>query len=199
MQSVREIVRELRRVVDAVLGVYLDATRGFHLVHEDIVGIQKSMSEEMKGLPFGEISYLDKQPFIYGQGHPDEAQWPPLHVVTQEELKARNAPGGQNYIFAGNMSLVTIYQYWEKRFRPQLAAALGKSTDDLEVDVMGDVRRYRNSILHDDAVADANVGKNKVLKWFQPGDRVVITTNHLSELVWKLGSELADLTGLEKE
>jgi hypothetical protein len=181
-------------VVDAILGVYLDATHGFALIREHVDGIQKELTRISRGV-YGDTEQQDGRPYIYGQGHPDEAPWPSLQVVTQGALKERNAPGSRNHRFIGNMCLVALYQYWEDQYRSAIGEALGTT---VQSNVMGDVRNLRHSIIHNGGRAIEDVARNRNLKWFEPGDEVFITTNHLVEIVTQLGDELSDLTGLTR-
>ncbi len=190
----RASVTEFREVIDAILAVYLDATHGFALIREHVEGIQKELARISRGV-YGDIEQQDGKPYIYGQGHPDRAPWPSLQVVSQGALKKRNAQGSRNHRFIGNMCLVLLYQYWEDQYRGEIGDALGIT---VQSDVMGDVRNFRRSIIHHGGRAIEDVSKNRKLKWFEPGDEVFITTNHLVEIVTQLGDELADLTGLPR-
>lgn len=67
-----------------------------------------------------------------------------------------------------------IYSLWDEEYREKIASELGKSTNDIMSDVMGDVRIVRNFIVHHNAIADKRVKKLKSLTWISEGPLVLI-------------------------
>jgi hypothetical protein len=74
----------------------------------------------------------------------------------------------------GQQWIVTTFSEWEERVRPAVAAAVGVEKNEVAIPVLGDLRNWRNDIVHHGAVATAgNSGKNQILNRFMPGDPIV--------------------------
>lgn len=99
------------------------------------------------------------------------------------EILARIAPRGANEVFLGNMSVVSIYSFWETKTRSEFADALGSDREQLQWDLIGDLRCFRHAILHCGGVADRKVANAKSCRWFKEGDRIVIDRRHLAAIV----------------
>lgn len=186
-----KIIAEYASVVDAIYGVYLDATRGFHLLRQEI---ERNQQYAVSSLPGTTIEQLDNVSMIYGVGHPNSPDAYTIHACTQSEFKRRNEEDGQNYKTIGNMCLVEIYQYWEDCYRQRVADQLGVATNDVTADIMGDLRFLRISIVHHRAVARADVAKCRLLKWFNEGDEVFLTKDQFEQLVFLVKTFLDTLT-----
>ncbi len=53
-----------------------------------------------------------------------------------------------------------------------------------EVDAMGDLRRIRNDLVHNSAVATEEwTGKCKILRWFAPGERMTLGMRHVFDFL----------------
>lgn len=176
---------EFYHVVDSIYGVYLDSTRGFHLVKEQQIKAQQEAVQMLKSTQpeLANIEYLDKRPTTYGRGDPNKPEHVKLHTCSQAELKARNEEGGANQKFIANMCLVSIYQYWEDHYRKKIAGVLGKKNSDIQSDIMGDIRLLRDSIIHHEAVGKKKVEKCKVLMWFKKGDEIFIDKKKFEEII----------------
>jgi len=180
-----ELFAEFYSVVDSIYGVYLDSTRGFHLVKEQQITAQKQALQMLKLTQpeLVNIEYLDKRPTTYGRGDPNKPQHVKLHTCTQAELKGRNEEGGANQKFIANMCLVSIYQYWDDHYRKEIAVVLGKDKNDLQSDIMGDIRLLRRSIIHHEAVCKKDVEKCKLLNWFKKGDEIFIDKEKFEQVI----------------
>ena len=111
-----------------------------------------------------------------------------LHQVTQGELKQRNQKNGENARFLGAMCVVSIYQFWEVRFRNEVAAELGVSRQSLQHNLFGDIRLIRIAILHHGGIAGKEIEKCTLLKWFKEGDEIRIDEDKMYDLIFKLRS-----------
>jgi len=119
-------VEKFEEVVDNIYGVYMDATTGFGKVREWAISAQQEMLINLKKShpELASIKYLDSEDWVYGKGKPSDTDSVELHRCTQKELKDRNNEGGANFIFIGNMALVSLYQYWENYYRAKIAEQL---------------------------------------------------------------------------
>ena len=97
------------------------------------------------------------------------------------------------YRFVGNMIVVLLYQYWESYFRPRIAAILNEEPSDVKVPVIGDLRHIRNSIIHHGSIANADIERCEILKWFAPGDEISIDyvkVKRIRELIHEFCNDL---------
>ena len=79
-----------------------------------------------------------------------------------------------------------IYGKWEKS-RSETHKLLGDEGIRPEVDCMGDFRHIRHDLIHNGSSTKDHSGKCKVLKWFNPGERMILTTNHALDFLNQMG------------
>lgn len=175
---------EFNEVIDHIYGVYLDSTTlAFRLLREWVINDQLSTSK-ITGLS---IEDLDKSKFYFGVGDPNTSDSHVLLSCTQGQLKKRNDKDSDNYIVIANISVVLIYQYWEDSYREQIAKQLGlPNKNDLKLDIMGDLRLLRNSIIHHNAVALKEVENCKLLKWFKEKDKIYINSKMFETIIFHI-------------
>jgi hypothetical protein len=194
IESVSQVIVEYLRVVDAIYGVYLDSTLGFQKIRKWIDENQQTLLRALKNR--GEdisLDDLDKSQMIFGKGNPNLPEAYPLHICTQEEHKERNEKDGENYRTIGNLCLVQIYQYWEDYYRAEIAQEFGLDKDDIKLDVMGDIRLLRRSIIHHRGIALEDIERCKLLKLFGEGDEIFITENQFEMIVFQIKEGLKAL------
>lgn len=169
-------VQEFIRIIDDIYGVYLDSTHGFDTIRNNFIKIQKyhNVSEEE----------LQEKRVYYGKGNPNKKNSYPLHNCSQKEFKERNEINGKNYKIIATLCIVQIYQYWENYYRKEIADEMGKK--NLEVDIMGDLKYFRESIIHHRGIAIKNIKKCKILKWYQEGERINIDKEKFEEIIWRI-------------
>jgi hypothetical protein len=116
-----------------------------------------------------------------------------IHQATLGEAKARNAPNGGNFVILGQMSIVSFYDFWNEYLRREFVIAIGqlnRNEQNREVvqwrlrehashDLWGDLRHLRTSIVHHLGVATDDVARCKLIKWFKPGDEILITPEYM--------------------
>ena len=195
-------IKQFDATVDAIYGVYLDSTTGFDKVR---AWIEQQQQDSLRWLKeshpeLASTEYLDSAHFLYGKGDPNTPGAAELHRSTQRQLKERNASGGLNYVFIGNMALVSIYQFWEDHFRDEVAAYLKMAKCDLKEPIMGDIRHLRRSIVHHAGIALPEVEQCKILRWFREGDKVYldeekfeIMINEINKMVKRLSEKNGNL------
>jgi hypothetical protein len=179
------LLDQFNAVVDSIYGVYLDSTRGFQLARKDIDETQQKTIEkfQLTHPQFANLAYLDSAQMLYGKGDPNQPGAVLLHRCTQAQFKSRNEPGGDNYRFVANVSLVALCQYWEDFYRGELASATGIAKNDITADVMGDIRYLRQSIIHNSGIATSDVAKCRILRWFTPGELIYIDADKFETLI----------------
>ena len=126
--------------LDRICGLYLDSTIAYQR--------QSHWYEEYakeNNVPAG-------KGIFFGNGPPnrDEAKY--RHYAKFPELIERNSKNGSNQILLGNACLLYVYSEWEHNVRPRYAQILGISKSDIQSDLMGDIRIYRNALSHSNGV-----------------------------------------------
>jgi hypothetical protein len=172
--------------IDRTLGIYLDMRRGFGSLLRELNVVRADFLKRTPGVTEAD---LNAKPFTYEITDAEAGSYI-LHACTQEEYRDRISPPGENARRAGNMCLVHIYELWEVRFREEIARALGINRNALVSDVFGDMRLIRNSILHHDSVALPEVGRCRVVNWFQPDSPIAFSRAQVLELGTILRREL---------
>ena len=78
---------------------------------------------------------------------------------------------------------------WDGRYRRELKEFFGGPDVILpELDVLGDLRLLRNDLVHNHGVASAErTGKCVVLKWFEPGEPMILGMAHVFDFLNQMG------------
>ncbi len=83
-----------------------------------------------------------------------------------------------------------VYNHlWEGKFRNELKAGFkGPGIIRPEGDAIGDLRLIRNDLIHNHGVASEEYsGKCTVLKWFEPGEDIVLGMRHVFDFLNQMG------------
>ncbi len=192
-------IAEFREIVDAIYGTYLDACEGFGHVRAHAVEIGEDVQRSYEGfktthpelahLPLGEAEFAYSR-WVPANSEPRERH---LHQVPLEVLRRRNEQDGSNFRFIGNVCAVTLFQYWEDHFREQLAHDLGIEKNALQVPLFGELRRYRQAILHNRGFATTEVEECQLLKGPRRGEPIRFDRNLFENIVDGVLKVLHDL------
>ncbi|MDD2835605.1 MAG: hypothetical protein PHY05_05590 [Methanothrix sp.] len=118
----------------------------------------------------------------------------PTYMCSQGGFKEKNALGGFNQRMVGNMCLVLIYQYWDDHYRKKIAEYAKREKDDIKLDIMGDLRILRHSIVHNKGVLSDRKGFCKILKWYSAGDEISMDLGQFEELIHHVELGLSKLS-----
>lgn len=186
VEELANLIQEFGKVLHDIYGFYLDGTVSFIRYAQFLEDIQQSASkvmnlgaEEFDSLPFGYFESEEKR---------DKGAWE--HLTQQKNVKERNRKDGGNSLKLGNYCVVLIYQYWEDHYRGQFAKALGLKKTDLKWDLMGDLNKFRRSIIHNKSFGVPEIKKCEVFAWFQPEEAIVINENRFKEILDKIKTSL---------
>ena len=177
--------------IEAIYGIYRDCGQSFGLALRDLTNQQSLMLKAFnaKGHNWS-IDDLDKKKYHYAVREED-GKVNSVAAVTQGEWKEKIGKNGTNIRLIGNMCLVMIYQYWEDRYREEIAKSKGIDKGELTSDLIGDIRLFRTSIIHNNSRAIAEVDRCKILKWFRAGDEIVIDSAKMDQLIDQLKKEVS--------
>ncbi|SDR76325.1 hypothetical protein SAMN04488570_0303 [Nocardioides scoriae] len=120
---------------------------------------------------------------LIGDGEGSDADTRPLGMMQWGDLLREFDRGGSGHTVLFKQWAVTLMADWEP-LRERLAAARGVPVEEVMVDALGDLRLYRNDIVHNKGRASKDwSGRAKVLKWFKPGEVIDIDTHHLVQFL----------------
>ncbi len=134
--AVEHLVAELVAEINALYGLYLDATAGFAANVKMITDAQRQTGQ------------TDEDHFFFQFGPTVNPPNALLHQTTYGAFKGRNEETGRNYTLLARFLIVSLYELWETGYRGDIAKAAGVQKNELPVPVFGDLRRLRNGVLH---------------------------------------------------
>ncbi len=174
---------EFLQKVYGIYGLYLDCTFGFSSIINLVNKAQKEICKNNKV----RIVDFNKKNFHYGRGKPDSKDSYVMHISEIGEVKERNKKEGENFKNIANLCLVLIYQYWENYYRERIANDIGlEKAKDLELDIFGDIKILRESIIHHGAIVLDKVKEFKMLKWFKEGDKIEIDSKKFERIIYHI-------------
>ncbi len=124
----------------------------------------------------------------FGQEAPNEPAAVAEYSVTIGELLARLNPAGRQRKAVRARLIVFAYTLWENVYRPIISQECG--LDRVDSDAFGDLRLYRNAILHNNGKLETSP---KVLTVFGKGDPIEPTADQLRGVFKQLVVGLNDL------
>ena len=104
--------------------------------------------------------------------------FPSVSTVGEDML----GPTGVATQLAFKAWVTDICDKWEKS-RHKTRELIGDDGIPVEVGCMGDFRHIRNDLVHSGQGTKEHSGKCKVLKWFKPGDKMLLTTDHVLDFL----------------
>jgi hypothetical protein len=175
---------------------YLDAAIGFAAVRQRVEAEQQQARAFVRGSELDSEEFQDTRRFSYAEILSNDFCASGIHEATQGEVKDRNAPDGANFATLGQLCIASFYDFWNDYLRREYVIAKGKldrrEKDDGVIkaglreyashDLWGDLYYLRTSIVHNQGVATSDVTKCKLLRWFQPGEEILLTPQHMRAL-----------------
>lgn len=162
-----DVVREYIDFVNRQVGVYMDALAGFEGHH---IRIERQVHRINRPVH----AHVDSkgQHVVVCASYEDPTKPDVIHnrIIRATDYMAVNSKGGSNEQQHSQAVLVFLFTYWEEEIRPRLAASKGVELQEIQSDIMGDLRILRNVILHSKGIIRSE--KHKDLK--KLGDMFVI-------------------------
>ncbi len=107
------------------------------------------------------------------------------------DLIVKSAKDGYNVSFQKSMSIVYIYALWENRYRNAIADAACVKRDAIKNNVFGDLRIYRQSIVHNNGILDKSTIH---FKFHKVGDIVIFSDDNYHEMFRQLVIAVNDIS-----
>ncbi|MFA4903043.1 MAG: hypothetical protein WC600_09880 [Desulfobaccales bacterium] len=186
-QRLLELFWEFARYLESLHTLYLDSIAGYSILHERLLAHQQQMKHLLGNHEYATEQFQDTCSMLYkdlcDKDFTPVAIWP---VMKQGDIKERTKEDGKNCLLLGAQCVVSAYLYWEEYLRIEIGKAIGvigegakndKKTRKIlnkyvVSDLWGDIRLLRNSIIHNKGVANSEIVKCNIFKWFKPDNFV---------------------------
>jgi hypothetical protein len=171
------VLREFIDFVNRQVGVYCDCLAGFEgnrvRVEHPVARISRPASSRIE----------DGQPIITWASVEDPSSPEVIHhrIIRADEFIATNSEAGFNEQQVCCSIIVFIFAFWDEEIRSGIAKIRGVDTNEVKVDVLGDLRLFRKSIIHNRGVIEAkDYAKLKVLSDVcKPNEKLTLTHDQM--------------------
>ncbi|MCY4355265.1 MAG: hypothetical protein OXC09_10870 [Truepera sp.] len=123
-----------------------------------------------------------------GKGNPNRAGATYQYTTTPKQLIDAFVKEGPYFQLLRKSAIALAYAMWEDQYRGKIAQECGMADkNEIKSDVFQDLNTYRQAILH----RSGKLGREpKVVRFFNKGDTVSFTVDHMEELFSSLIDEL---------
>ena len=140
-----DVIREYIDFVNRQVGVYMDALAGF-------AGHHTRVERQVHRINRAVNSHIDNtgQRVVVYASYEDPSQPDVIHnrIIRASDYIAANSKDGSNAQQHSQAVLVFLFTYWEDEIRPRLATSKSVELQEINSDIMGDLRILRHAILH---------------------------------------------------
>ena len=197
-----ELFWEFASKIEALHTLYLDSIAGYSVLHERLSAHQENIRSILGEHEYATAEFQDTCSIVYENlSAKDFSPVSMSPVMKQGDMKNRVKDDGQNTLLLGSQCVVSAYSYWEEYLRIEIGKAIGVLPQDAErnetsrdilnqhvtSDLWGDIRHIRNSIVHNDGIADSEIAKCKLLRWFSPGDGIQLDYQKMHRIFLLMG------------
>ncbi len=144
-------------IIHGLYGFYIDSVESFKLYNQHMI------VQDSRGVPG----------IIWANGSPDNPDAIILNDASPKEIILRTAIEGSNVNRLRGFMVIMIAEHWNCDIRQKLEKNLNLNKDDLKSDIMGDVTKIRNDLLHSRGKAKEST-RNKIIK-FQQGELIAFS------------------------
>jgi hypothetical protein len=132
----------------------------------------------------------DEDLISFASGTPENA------IIRQKvkvgEFKNRIQLGGQNIKVITALCIVAIYQLWEDEYRNPISIEKGVQRGELLLDIFGDLKIIRHSVIHQKSKKNQNFAKLKKLTYMNRREEVTFSDTEFHELIETIKADLAN-------
>lgn len=132
----------------------------------------------------------DSANFIFGEGDPNDPSNKTFISENIGKYKDRIKIDGLDRRLISNLCLVAIYQLWEDEYRKKIAKKKGIETNKLLIDILGDIRFVRMSIIHNNSKPIGEFKRMKILEFMKSREEIYLTISEFVFIVETLKDEL---------
>ncbi len=182
--------------------LYLDSLVGYSILHERLNSHQEAVRAVIGDHAYATKEFQDTCSIVYNSlSNRDFTPVSMSPVMKQGEMRERVEDNGRNTLLLGNQCLISAYAYWEEYLRVEIGKAIGVLSQDAKADkearkilnehvksdLWGDIRYIRNSLVHNNGVANSMVSKCRLIKWFSPGQRIELNHERMRGIFLAMG------------
>ena len=136
----------------------------------------------------------DDSPYIVRdgppEGTPEQEIENSLHATTIGALKQRLRDPGLDLSQAAKSVLVFVYHIWDEKYRGAVAKEKCIDPKGIQVDILGDMRLLRNSLIHNKGIAADDVANCRTFVRIRPGDRIELNKKDVIVILESLREQL---------
>lgn len=192
--SFDEELNILRGFIDFInnqVGVYMDCVSGFRgntiRIERQVHRVQRPTGRAINnGVPVMMYASLE-----------DPSMPDVIHhrILRADHFLSANGESGFNHQQICWSIIVFIFAYWDEEVRPQIARARKLPAGQVRVDVMGDLRLIRNSIIHNKGVvALSDHGRLKQMaQLVRPDKKISITYDQMHQVFVLVKKAIAEI------
>ena len=189
--------------LEAVHTFYLDSIVGYSVIYERVLQKQENLRTLLgANHELANTEFQDTCSTVYKQlGGKDYSAVSMSPIMKQGNVKNRVKEDGQNTLLLGSQCLVALYSYWEEHLRVEIGKAIGVLPQNAERndatrhvlnkyvanDMWADIRHIRNSIVHNNGIANSEIVKCKVITWFKPMQPIELDHGKMRQIFLSLG------------
>ncbi|MDD3976396.1 MAG: hypothetical protein PHN22_04505 [Candidatus ainarchaeum sp.] len=116
---------------------------------------------------------------------------PLIASETTDEIYKKFESGGHQILT--NIILTQIYNLWEDKYRQKIANIKNLKKDEVCYDIFGELKNIRVSITHKQHTAKGVCIKNKILKKFKPGEKIIFSGYEFFDTIIKIKEQINNL------
>jgi len=140
---------ELERYLKDLQGLFVDSLLGYSLIGKALEQEKDFLKRVMPDdLEITSEEFQNQVSFSHEQLSGENIPTAGLFFHKKGEVKERVKKGGRNEHYIGFVIIVALYAYWDEYFRERVAQAYGKKKEEYIHDFWGDLRLFRNALVH---------------------------------------------------
>jgi hypothetical protein len=197
-----ELFWEFASKLEELHTLYLDSVVGYSILHERLNSHQEAVRAVLGSHEYATKEFQDTCSIVYKNlSNRDFMPVSMSPVMKQGEMRERVEDDGRNTLLLGNQCLASAYAYWEEYLRIEIGKAIGVLPQDaraseearvilnkyVKSDLWGDIRYIRNALVHNNGVANAEVSKCRLIKWFSPGQLIELNHSRMRDIFFAMG------------
>ena len=191
-ETYEDVIHEYIDFVKQQVGVYMDALAGFEGHHTRVERqIHRIIRPKSSGID------TNGQHIVVWASYEDPTQPDVIHnrIIRATDYIAANSKGGSNAQQHSQAVLVFLFTYWEDEIRPRLAALKNVKLQEIQSDIMGDLRILRNVILHAKGIMHLSKHNNlkKLSDMFVVGQPIHIPYENMHQIFVLIKQDCASM------
>ena len=197
-----ELFWEFALKLEELHALYLDSLVGYSILYERLHAHQDAVRALLGDHECSTEEFQNTCSIVYKNlSNKDYTPVSMSPVMKQGAMKQRVVDDGKNALLLGNQCIVSAYAYWEEYLRIEIGKAVGVLQEGAEADdntrvilnkhvasdLWGDLRYIRNSIIHHNGIANSDIARCKLIKFFSPGQRIELNHERMRAIFLAMG------------